>query len=171
MVEGEDGCPVDLKAAIYFEGLPCSVKIRLPLLFATVLTVASCAMFQTSAPAPEAAPAPEPPPPVIVQVETDPLIAEDLVGLVAIRNYRWSDDNHPSISFVLENLTATETMELELSSEFYDHAGEVRFRTPWSRFVLEPGKRHHYFAQADRRGVHQGRVFLRRVIEGVETTE
>ncbi|MCC5875081.1 MAG: hypothetical protein JJU11_02570 [Candidatus Sumerlaeia bacterium] len=141
------------------------------ILFATVFAVASCTMVQTSETAPEPTPAPEPPPPVVVQVETDPLIAQDLVGKVAIRNYQWDEENHPSISFVLENLTATESFELELSSEFYDHAGEPRFRTPWTRFVVEPGKRHHYYAQADRRGVIQGRVFLRQVIEGVDTTE
>lgn len=144
--------------------------MRVFLLLALIPLMGGCAAISSRGGVGEDAPATPPPAPRVVQVETEPLVADELVGLVAIRNYTWVTEPNPSISFVLENLTATQTFQLELSSEYYDEAGEVRLSTPWSRFELLPGKRHHYFSQSARSGVVQGRAFLRKVLDEDEST-
>lgn len=120
-------------------------------------------------PPPGAAPeeaAPAPPPPV-VQVIREPLVPEDLAGRVAIRNYRYQEgeEDDVRISFTVENLTVNETFLLEARSIYYDRQGEVLSESAWSRFELEPGRRHHYFSRVPARGVGSGRGFLRRVVD------
>lgn len=151
--------------AIPRKALPGPVFSRFLCLLAPLFLLNACARF-SSTPVEDAAAAEPPPPPPVTQIIGEPLVPEDLTGFVAIRGYSYGEEEGAvQITFTVENLTATETFLLEARSVYFDRRGEILSESSWTRFELQPGRRHHYFSQVPARGVAAGRSFLRRVVD------
>lgn len=135
-----------------------------PTLALLLLALAGGCQMRTVTRQPAADLAPPPPPAEIVELLGRPLVPEELADRIAVRGYEYTtqDDVH-HVAYTLENLTADQTIRLQLAAVYLDADGGVRHQSEWVTVELPAGRRHHYYSQATGRAIASGRALLREI--------